>query len=133
MPKTQICNRIILPIPSVQPHAGSDYYFVDKENQEKYVFHILSFKFINARKLYPPYDLLTMQRGEHDKRLCYACVLLICFMTLQGLPPAITSAGMLFTTTDPAAIIDRAPIVTPLPIMQLVPIKTSSSITTGFV
>lgn len=47
-------------------------------------------------------------------------------MTLAGLPPAIQSLGILFTTTLPAAIIDRAPIVTPLPIMQSVPIKTSS-------
>lgn len=50
------------------------------------------------------------------------------FITLHGFPPAITSEGMSDTTTLPAAIIDRAPILTPLFIIHFAPINTSSSI-----
>lgn len=53
------------------------------------------------------------------------------FMTLAGFPPAIQSAGILLVTTEPAAIILRAPIVTPFRIRQFIPINASSSITTG--
>ncbi len=47
-------------------------------------------------------------------------------MTLQGLPPAMQSSGIDFVTTLPAAITERAPIVTPLRIMQRVPTRTLS-------
>lgn len=46
------------------------------------------------------------------------------FITLHGFPPAITSEGMSDTTTLPAAIIDRAPILTPLFIIHFAPINT---------
>ena len=49
-------------------------------------------------------------------------------MTLHGLPPAITSAGISFVTILPAAIILLAPIVTPLRTWHLAPNHTSSQI-----
>lgn len=52
-------------------------------------------------------------------------------ITLQGLPPAMQLAGMSFTTTLPAAIIEQRPIVTPLLIILRAPINTLSSIVTG--
>lgn len=39
-------------------------------------------------------------------------------MILAGFPPAMQSAGMFLVTTEPAAIILRAPIVTPFKIIQ---------------
>ena len=52
-------------------------------------------------------------------------------ITLQGLPPAITSLGIFFTTTLPAAIIVLAPILTPLRTIVPVPMNTSFSIIIG--
>lgn len=52
-------------------------------------------------------------------------------MTLQGFPPAMTSGGIFFITTEPAAIILLSPIVTPFRIIQFVPINTSFPILTG--
>ena len=52
--------------------------------------------------------------------------------TLQGLPTAITPAGISLFTTLPAAIMLPFPIVTPPHTVTLAPIHTSSSIVIGF-
>ena len=52
-------------------------------------------------------------------------------ITLQGLPAAIQSVGMLLVTILPAPMILLAPIVTPFRIMQWAPIQASSSIVIG--
>ena len=45
---------------------------------------------------------------------------------LAGFPAHISSAGIDLVTTEPAPMIDRAPMWTPLQIIEQVPLKASS-------
>ena len=51
---------------------------------------------------------------------------------MAGLPAAITFAGISFSTTDPAAMIELSPMVTPFNIVLPQPIHTLLPITFGF-
>jgi len=53
-------------------------------------------------------------------------------MTWAGLPATVVSASTSFVTTEPAAIIARAPIRTPRMTNDPAPIQASSSILTGW-
>ena len=53
------------------------------------------------------------------------------FFILAGIPQIIEYGGHDFVTTEPAAIIDPRPIVTPFKIVTLAPAQTSSSIVMG--
>lgn len=52
-------------------------------------------------------------------------------MIFAGFPPQTSLAGISVITTIPAAIIAWFPIMTPLQIMERVPINTTSPIFTG--
>ena len=56
---------------------------------------------------------------------------LILLMTLQGLPTAIESEGMSFTTTLPAPMMQRSPMITPGQIVTPPPSQQSSPMVIG--
>src|SRR5579859_2765735 len=58
-------------------------------------------------------------------------LLVNCFITLHGLPAAITFGGMFLVTTLLAPITEFSPIVTPLSTTLFTPNQTLSSITTS--
>ena len=85
-----------------------------------------TYTFIN-----PPPLLTFNANSSCEETLQLHLVIILLFITLAGFPPAIQSAGMDLVTTLSAAMMLRAPMVTPFRIMQRVPMRTSSSMTIG--